>query len=159
MVLESFECLQKRKEEGYPELAFNFHVGMTKEVALTESNPTAGVSLRLGPKAGIVTGTVTDATTGNLLYPCAELWWKAKPEIFIGGSGLVSHKYRVMIPSDRDVTLKVWVDGYQTWFYPGVVGERSAKPIRLKPGEELRLNIEMQPDSSRVVGCRAGHRA
>jgi hypothetical protein len=88
----------KKEEEGYPELAFAFHVGMIKEVALTESDPTARVSLRFGPKAGIVTGTITDAATGNLLYPCAELKWKAKPEIFVSGTGLVSDEYRVLIP-------------------------------------------------------------
>ena len=130
---------------------------MSKEVALTESNPTADVSLRLRPKAGIVTGTVTDAASGNLLYPCAELKWKSKPEVFVSGSGLVSHEYRVLIPSTRDVMLMVWVDGYQTWFYPGVVDEVSAKAIRLKQGEELRLDIQMQPDSSSLVNCPAGH--
>jgi len=155
--LGKFRVSAKKEEEGYPELTFAFHEGMTKEVVLSESNPTTGVSLRLGPKAGIVTGTVTDAATGNLLYPCAELKWKAKPEIFVRGTGLVSHEYRVLIPSDTDVMLKVWVDGYQTWFYPGVVDERSAKAIRLQPGEELRLDIQMQPDSGGLVNCPAGH--
>jgi hypothetical protein len=155
--LGEFRVSAKKEEEGYPELAFAFHVGMTKEVALTESNPTARVSLRLGPKAGIVTGTVTDAATGILLYPCAELWWRAKPQISVGGTGLVSHEYRVLIPSNTDVMLKVSVDGYQTWFYPDVADEASAKAIGLKPGEELRLDIQMQPDSRTVVGCRPGH--
>jgi hypothetical protein len=146
----------KKEDEAYPDLGFSFQVGMTKEVILTDSSPTADVSLRLGPKAAIVTGTVTDAATGDLLYPCAQLWWRDKPNIFIGGSGLVSDEYRVLIPSNTDVMLKVLVDGHQAWFYPGVADERSAKAIRLKPGEELRLDIQMQPDSNSVVGCRPG---
>src|SRR5215470_15487212 len=81
--LGKFQVSAKKEEEGYPDLTFSFHMGMTKEVALTESSPTADVSLRLGPKAGIVTGTVTDVSSGNLLYPCAELKWKAKPEVFV----------------------------------------------------------------------------
>ena len=155
--LGKFMVSAKKEDEGYPELTYAFQVGMTTEVNLTESNPTAGVSLRLGPKAGIITGTVTDAATGSLVYPCAELRWKDKPNIFVEGTGLVSHKYRVLVPSDKDVMLKVWVDGYQSWFYPGVADQQSAKTIRLKPGEELRLDIKLQPDAGRLAECPAGH--
>src|SRR6185312_4792152 len=109
--LGKFRVSAKKEEEGYPQLTYGFYLGMNQEVALTESNPTAEVSLRLGPRAGIVTGRVTDAATGDLLYPCAEMKWKAKPERFIQGTGLVSAEYRVLIPSDTDVMLKLWVDG------------------------------------------------
>jgi hypothetical protein len=155
--LGKFQVSAKKEEEGYPELTYAFNVGMTKDVALTETNPTASVSLRLGPKAGIVTGAITDAATGNLLYPCAELKWKAKPKFSVKGTGFVSDEYRVLIPPDTDILLKVWVDGYQTWFYPGVTDERFATAIRLQPGEELKLDIRMEPDSSSLVGCPAGH--
>jgi hypothetical protein len=155
--LGKFRVSAKKEDEAYPELTFAFNVGMTKEVVLSESSPAADVSLRLGPKAGIVTGTVTDAATGNLLYPCAELKWKAKPQHSVSGTGLVSHEYRVLIPPDTDVMLKVWVDGYKTWFYPGAVDERFATAIRLQPGEELRLDIQMQADSGNLVNCPAGH--
>jgi hypothetical protein len=155
--LGKFMVSAKKEDEGYPEPTYAFQVGMTTEVNLTASNPIAGVSLRLGPKAGIITGTVTDVTTGSLVYPCAKLSWKDRPNIFVEGTGLVSDKYRVLVPSDKDVMLKVWVDGYQNWFYPGVADQEAAKALRLKPGEELRLDIKLQPDSGRLVECPAGH--
>ncbi len=36
--LGKFRVSASKEEEGYPELASNFHVGMTKEVVLTQSN-------------------------------------------------------------------------------------------------------------------------
>jgi len=123
-------------------------------VDLTPESPEAHIDLKLGPRAGVLVGTVADATTGAPLNPCAEFSRVSDPYSIMGGSGLVKAKYRMLVPPNADVKIKVWQDGYKLWYYPGTVNESGSRPLRLKPGEERTLDIRLQPDSSRtLLGC------
>ena len=51
-------------------------------------------------------------------------------------TGLVNAQHRVLVPSDQDVIMKIWHEGYLPWYYPGANNKSEAKPLRLKPGEE-----------------------
>jgi hypothetical protein len=102
------------------------------------------VNIRMGPKAGILVGTVADSITGAPLNPVVEFRWVSDPNNFLFGSGVVNSKYRVLVPSDRDVTMKVWDSGYKCWYYPGTADRSHGKPVHLKPGEEEKVDIRLQ---------------
>jgi hypothetical protein len=69
-----------KEEEGCPDVASEFYGHMTQTVSLTPPTNTATVAIRLGPKAGTLFGSVTDAVTGDWLDPCAELALVREPD-------------------------------------------------------------------------------
>jgi len=64
----------------------------------------------------------------------------------------VNHVYRLLIPSNTDVMMKVWLEGYKTWHYTRTKDRSTIKSVRLEPGEEQRLDIQLEPDSKANQG-------
>jgi hypothetical protein len=145
-----------KEEESYPAMLSEFftrnHPPQT--VTLGPENPTVTVSIRMGPKAGKLTGTATDAVTSAPLNTCADFRWASDPRNFLTGTGLVTAKFGVLIPSSTDVLWTVWQDGYKPWYYPGTTDESAATSVRLEPGQVKTVAIELQPDAAAVyAGC------
>ena len=125
-----------------------------RKITLGPNNQTATLTVQLGPKAGSLTGTVTDAVTSAPLNACTEFRWAADPNNSLSGSGLANGKFRILIPSDTDVFWKVWLDGYKPWYYPGTSDRRRATSLRLMPGRVRALKIELLPDAAvEKTGC------
>ena len=153
--LGKFDVTAKKEDEGYPNTSSAFYGdGKVEAVTLMPDHPSATVTIRLGPKAGILRGTVTDAVTGAPLSPCADFRWASEPKYSVTGTGLLNAEYRVLVPSNRDVMMKVWHEGYEPWYYPGTADKLQRTSIRLKPGEEETLDIRLQPGSNAAEeGC------
>lgn len=147
-----------KEEEGYPEKWLPFNAGFDRKyvvrVRVTEANPEANVTIPLGPKGGVLIGTVRDAATGAPINPCAEFRRVAEPKNFMSGTGLINATFHRLVPSDVSFTLKVWVDGHKPWYYPGVEQPANGKPLKLGPGEEAHFDIALEPDATRKdTGC------
>ena len=153
--LVRYEATAKKEDEGYPDMPSYFYDdGKTDRVALTVRQPSATVTVLLGPKAGILVGTVADAVIGAPLNPCVDFRRASDPNNFISGTGLVNAKYRVLVPSDREVMMKIWYEGHLPWYYPGATNKSEAESFHLKPGEERILHIRLQPGNDSVeAGC------
>ncbi len=137
----------EKKDEDYPDMGNQFYAnGKFHIVTLTAAHPHAHVVIRLGPKAGVLEGTVTDAVTGSPLGPCTDLHYAASSN-FLSGTGLITARYRLLLPSDTGILIKVQLDGYRPWYYPGGAAKSAAKPIWLRPAEEKSVDIRLQPDS------------
>jgi hypothetical protein len=64
----------KKEEEDYPDTLLPFYSGgMAQTVTLRPPDTDVTVTIRLGPKAGVLVGTVRDAVTGDPLNPCVLL--------------------------------------------------------------------------------------
>lgn len=152
-----FAVTAKKEDEDYPEMNQFYSNGKFQTVTLTLRDPHATVTIRLGPKAGVLLGAVIDAVTGAALNPCVELRRASNPGNLLSGSGLIHRNYRLLIPSDAGVFVKIWLDSYEAWYYPGTVVKSAARPIRLRPGEERTLNISsLRPDPQATnTGCPA----
>jgi hypothetical protein len=143
----------KKEEEDYPDTLLPFYSGgMAQTVTLRPPDTDVTVTIRLGPKAGVLVGTVRDAVTGDPLNPCVLLTRVSDPNLFVEGTGLVNHVYRLLIPSNTDVMMKVWLQGYKTWHYTRTNNRSAIKSVRLKPGEEEMLDIQLEPDSKANQG-------
>jgi hypothetical protein len=139
----------EKLDEDYPNNSEQFYSGgKFKTVTLTVRRSAATISIHLGPKAGILTGTVVDAVTGAPLNSCAEFRWANGPDNFLSGTGLVNAKYRMLIPSNTPILMKVWYRGHKRWYYPGTTDKTHGLPVNLKPGEQLRVDIRLEPDPS-----------
>ena len=153
--LGKFAVTAKKEDEGYADISSGFYRdSKIAPITLSLSHPSATDTIILGPKAGILVGTVADAVTDAPLDPCVDFHRAADPNNFLSGTGLVNAKYRVLVPSDQDVIMKIWHEGYLPWYYPGANNKSEAKPLRLASGEERTLRIRLQPGTDLSdAGC------
>ncbi|HTQ60345.1 MAG TPA: hypothetical protein VMI32_08990 [Candidatus Solibacter sp.] len=152
-----FAVVAAKEAEDYPGMPFQFYDnGSFETVTLTPANPHATVRIHMGPKAGILEGKVTDALTGAPLRPCVEFRRSANPNNFLSGSGLVQQNYKLFVPSNTNVMVKIWLDGYRPWYFPGTFRKSERTEVRLRPGEHRTLDIALQPDAKYAKsGCPA----
>jgi len=155
--LGKFAVTAKKEAEAYPDVGKGFYYdGKIAPTTLSFSHLSTTMSIILGPKAGVLVGTVTDAVTASLLNPCIDFHRASNPNNFLSGTGLVNAHYRVLVPSNREVVMKIWKEGYLPWYYPGANNKSGARPLNLKPGEEKTLNIRLQPGNDPSdAGCNA----
>lgn len=155
LLLGKYAVTAEKQDEDYPRMVNRFYNSEDKfeTVTLTSRNFAASVTIRLGPKGGVLVGSVTDALTNAPINPCAEFRRAKEPNNRVVGTGLlrqklVNGKYRVLIPSNTDVFIKVWYQGHKSWYYPGTIDKTQSQPLNLKPGEEKELDIRLEPDSN-----------
>jgi hypothetical protein len=102
---------------------------------ISQSSPTTEVQIKFGPKAGILTGLVTNAETGAPLGAVFKLTQAGNPKVWFSAGEPPS--YRVLLPPSTRVLIEVSAPGYKTW--------ESLSPLILAAGSETRLNISLQP--------------
>lgn len=119
-----------------------FHTNNSQAViaTLTERHPEATVTIRLGPKAGALVGKVTDALTGAPVKPYFEFAWASDPHNTMSES--MSPNYRILLPSNTGITFWVGAEGHKRYTYPGV--------INVRPGQDFRLDIQLQPEPKQL---------
>lgn len=88
--------------DGYPEVDFWFYSAADPtfketDVELSDNRLTDAVSIHLGRRAGVLTGTVKDAATGRPLFAGVRFNWVSTPGNFLG-TGLDKPKFRILIP-------------------------------------------------------------
>lgn len=123
----------------YPDLSSWFYTTATAkwtEVEIQEGDTAeVNLQLKLTPKAAAIVGTVTDATTGAPVKPQFALAHASDTKNQMGGSW--PSNYHILIPSNTDILLTVIANGYKPWNYSGA--------INLSPGQDMKLDIKMQP--------------
>ena len=144
--LGKFAIGAEKLDEDYPRMIDAFYNGFKLQtITLTGRSPDVGsVKVLLGPKAGILVVHVADSITGAPLNPVVEFRWVSDPNNFVLGRSFGNSEYRMLVPSDKDVTMKVWDSGYKCWYYPGTANKSQSKPVHLRPGEEEKLDIRLQ---------------
>jgi uncharacterized protein DUF6843 len=130
-----YEVFAKKEDSAYPNTYFSFYdSGGIPEATITPTSPTADVHIRLGPKAGVLTGSVTNAETGAPVNAGFKLIRAASPDNWFSTSQ--APNYRVLLPSSTDVFLEVSAPGFKTWTL--------SHPLRLEPAAEMRLDIQLE---------------
>ncbi len=150
----TYDVFGESDAAGYPNTAISFY--STKEptrVVLGSDSPTARVVLNLGPRAGVLSGTVIDKFTGKAIVSRHALHFIVKrasnPEdsILFGGPA----KFRWLIPPAVEVTLEVTAEGYKAWSYTDPSNPSQLLPLRLESGEQKSLDIELEPDATQTT--------
>src|SRR5260370_36179425 len=113
LLLGKYAVTGEKQDEDYPRMVDRFYNSDKFEtVTLTSQHFTASVTVRLGPKAGVLFGTVADALTNAPINPFAEFQRAKEPNNRDVGTGPVKATDRVLIPSNSDVLMKVWYQGH-----------------------------------------------
>jgi Carboxypeptidase regulatory-like domain len=131
-----YKVFAKKEDLGYPDMRWSFYSNdVYPTVEITPTNQNALVRVQLGPKGGILTGSVTNALTGAPIYASFKLARAAFPNKWISPG--VPPDYRILLPSSTDVMLEVSAPGFKNWNFPS--------PLNLQPGAEMHLDIPLEP--------------
>jgi hypothetical protein len=132
---------------AYPDTSLSFYSEHEPTKVLQVEGGAADTTLVLGPRAGILSGTVTNSRTGKVVRPADGLRF-----IFTRtsdpGRSIEFHgpaKFHWLIPPDVGVTLEVLAEGYKPWTYSDPSDISGPLPLRFSSGEGETLNIELDP--------------
>ena len=103
--------------------------------------------VNLGPKAGILTGTISDALTGKPIPAGFDLAQVKDRTRWMRTSA--APNFRVLIPSSKEMEVKVSAPGYEAWVYPDPTVP--SQFLRLDPGSEMHLDIKLKPAHDRSL--------
>jgi len=141
--------VSKQQEDGGQVDTFfdqlHFHPE-TPEISatLTPGHPVAELLVTL-PRPGKVSWSATDAATGKPVAVSMRVfrWLEGDDNACRlcneehGTAALEPNRYWILAPTDLEVGLSARADGYAVWRYP--------TSVRLKPGDNLVIDIKLQP--------------
>jgi len=139
----NYAICARKVADGYREICNNiFRKEAVPTATVSPQARDVGVLVVIGPKAGTVTGSITDAATGAPLSATLRIR-PSGSDRFIEQS--VGSQFNSLIPPDADLELEVLAPGYHSW-RSSVDNYQAGKPFRVKPGENRTLDIRLWPD-------------
>jgi Carboxypeptidase regulatory-like domain len=143
LALGGYSLRAMKEEDGYPNPFWSFYnPRQAVSVNLTSDAPEAGsIRLMLEPKAAVVTGTVSDAVTGEPLSAIIHMW-RADSEIDYVDQGVLG-KYRILIPADTAVRISVRSPGHQEWFNGGAREASRTASMVISAGHSQELQVKL----------------
>jgi hypothetical protein len=145
----TYDLFGQSENAGYPDTSLSFYSKEEPTKVALGNGGTATVVLVLGPKAGILTGTIVDRTTGKAVvlqhapHFVARKLSDPEDSIEFAGPG----KFRWLIPPGVEVSLQICAEGYKVWSYSDPSNPSDSLPLRLESGETKILKVELEPDT------------
>jgi hypothetical protein len=141
-----YKVYGKKEEAGYPDMRMGlFNPRDEAVVAVAEPKDRAlDVTVRLGPKAMVLTWDVKDSVTGRSLNNIVTFHITRTDEGEVRGDSL---DRKFLLPTDVPVTVEFSAKGYKTWYYPGTIDKAVSTALRTTPGQAVALNVFLQPES------------
>jgi hypothetical protein len=132
-----YEITAGKEEDGYPVKFWGLYRDkIPTRVTLDSSTPLVdNLVVIIGPKAGILTGSVSDAINNKPLKPHFHMWRAGFDATWIDASEPL--EFRALIPSGIRMGFSIGADGYDDWNFQG--------DLLLSPGEIKRLDIKLIP--------------
>jgi len=115
-----------------------------QKVSITPADPYAEIILRLGPKGGLLVGSVRDTNTGKPVVG-SQLRYIALDGTISGTAELNDHaQFQITVPAKTDLVLVVLAPGYKGWVYADPANP-SRPVLRLESGEKKLMDVELEP--------------
>ena len=133
-----YEITAGKEEDGYPVKFWGLYGDkIPTRVTLDSSTPRVdNLVVIIGPKAGILTGSVSDAINNKPLKPHFHMW-RAGFDADMGSMPSEPPEFQVLIPSGIRMGFSIGADGYEDWNFQG--------DLLLSPGEIKRVDIKLNP--------------
>lgn len=130
--------------EGYVPLSNPFYMHASASVpvvTLDDENASRQVTITVGPKAGRLVFTISDASVNLPVENATVRMCKANaPRICINPSAKDAEgKFRLLAPL-VPFTLKITADGYDDWHGPSG-GDAPGTPLDIGPGQKLEFSV------------------
>lgn len=136
--LETNRIFAENPQAGYQ--AANNPMEQGVQVKLSELEPIANVTIKIGPSPAEIVLNVVDGSTGKPVSAFVVRWIRIDDGPVAATD---SHKNRVLVPPDVELLLTVRSPGYERWFYTDV--STPSRPIlRLASGERKTISVELQ---------------
>lgn len=134
-----------KPEDGYVAFA---GTSVREMVTLTPSQSSATVLLKLGPKPGVLLPNVKDKVTGEPI-PSFLVGWEISTRngSYSGGQTIGQGIKRTIVPPEKNLLLTISATGYKKWIYQDPSDPSRPAFIRLQPGEEKELLVELEPQA------------
>ena len=135
-------------DDGYVAFA---GTSVKKVVTLTPNQLSATVVLKLGPKPGVLLPSVKDKVTGKPVIVFQVSWAISDPNepniAYSGGQTISRLNERAIVPPEKYLVLTISARGYEKWVYFDPSDPSRPATIRLQPGEEKELLVELEPQA------------
>ena len=133
----------RKESDGYADICRPFfrngHLFIT---TLSAQSPVAEVAVVIGPRAAILTGSISDANTGEQVSGTLRMQSRDHAA-FIAQS--VSATFRVLVPPGVDLELEVRAGGYAVWRY-SAESEKGTGALNMRAEEVRSLDIYLKRD-------------
>jgi hypothetical protein len=147
--LARYRVFALKEEDGYPDTSSAvYDNGKIPIVELSASERVIDVRVTIGPKAAILTGSITDASSGKpVSLPRIRIWrWTDGIDRNTEFRDASAHaNYRLLVPPSKEVGLEISAEGYETWSYRGESGGEKAFPLYLPSGAQKTINVQLRP--------------
>lgn len=144
-----YELYTHKEEDGYPRTEFNLYdVGLPNpQVTVYSRQSVQGITLRLGPKAALLTGQVIDAVTRQPLQHADITVRRVDlPNRFLRtGLSLPVElgEFKLLVPAVA-ITVEVKENGYEDWYYKSDDQGRKPSSLLLEPNTTKHLMIALK---------------
>jgi len=131
-----------KEEDGYPNAYWEFYTDkMAPSITSDALTPRVdGLVVTIGPKAGILAGSISAALSNKPLAVAFHLWRDDNGK-WIDASE--PPEFRTLIPAGARVGISIHVDSYQDWNLQA--GGNTDGFLVLTSGETKRLDIKLTP--------------
>ena len=145
----TYDMFGESDAAGYPNVALSFYSNEHPVKVTLENGATAQVLLILGPKAGVLSGMVSDRTSGRAIVSQHALRFIVRkisdPTRGIEFDG--PPKFLWLIPPETEVTLEIRAECYEPLLYADPAQMNKPSVLRLGSGGEKTLNVQLEPDA------------
>ena len=147
----TYELFGENEAADYPNTALSFYSKEEPTPIALARGESAKLTLVLGPRAGVISGTVVDRSTGKPVGCAHAIHFIVTnvydPEDSIEFMG-PAH-FRWLIAPKTEYTMEVTAEGYKTWSYGNPLDLSGPLPLQVDSGKERELTIELDPQSHR----------
>jgi hypothetical protein len=141
--LETNRIFAENPQAGYQEANNPMEQGV--HVKLSELEPVANITIKIGPSPAEIILDVTDRSTGKPVSAFVVRWMRIDDGPVAATD---SNKSRVLVPPNVELILTVRSPGYERWFYTDV--SAPSRPIlRLASGERKTISVELEHSVSK----------
>jgi hypothetical protein len=132
----------KKDADGYADGSFEFYSNyLSPRVELTAAEAAATVKVTLGPRAGILSGTLTEEQTGQQKTGTIRLWRVDNPANSISMS--IDSSFHVLVPAGVSVGVEVTCNGHEARRPPGGT-------LNMKPGSWMDVRVALKHEPTPV---------
>jgi hypothetical protein len=113
------------------------------KISVTVDNPSPNATIRLRPRGGILTGSVTDKVSGKAIDG-AWINYVMIDDGGGGGSRGIQARFSITTPTESNLLIYVQARGYKGWVYTDASNPTQGV-LRLVSGERKVVDIELEP--------------
>lgn len=147
----AYNIFVRKEDDGFPDTEYFFYSSKETSVpqaVVSDDQSPPFVTVRIGPKAGRITGRVVNATTGASIGDATMTFSRPENKYMVlitsphGADGIGTFNF--LLPA-APLRIKVTAPGYVPWNYHSLVSKEQMDLLTLEPGQTIEMVVRMRP--------------